>query len=188
MITKPNFAGILQEFFLKRLINQKNASPQTISAYRDTFRLLLNFLNIKIKKSPNQLEIKDITASMILKFLDYLEIERNNSISSRNARLAAIRSFFRYAAYLEPGSSEIIQQALAIPMKRSNHHQVNFLSKEEIEAIINAPDISTWCGNRDHTMFMTFYNTGARVSEIVALRIMDISLNNSAYIKILGKG
>lgn len=183
-----SFARMLQEFFLKRLINQKNASPQTISAYRDTFRLLLNFLHVKLNKAPSDLTLEDINASMILKFLDYLENERNNSISSRNARLAAIRSFFRYASYIEPAAAEVIQRVLALPTKRSDHLQIGFLSKEEVEAIISAPDLSTWSGNRDHVMFMTLYNTGARVSELTALRIMDLHMNKSSYVKIQGKG
>lgn len=187
-MTNSSFAKMLQEFFLKRLINQKNASPQTVSAYRDTFRLLLNFLHSQTNKNPSDLTLKDIDVGMILKFLDHLENERNNSISSRNARLAAIRSFFRYVSYLEPASSELIQQVLALPMKRCDRALVEFLSKEEVEAIIDAPNLSTWSGNRDHTMFTTLYNTGARVSEITALRIMDVCITNSAYVKIQGKG
>lgn len=187
-MTNLSFAKMLQEFFLKRLINQKNASSQTISAYRDTFRLLLKFLREETNKTPSDLNLKDINAEMILKFLDYLENERNNSISTRNARLTAIRSFFHYVSYLEPASSELIQQVLSLPMKRCERSLIEFLSKEEVEAIIDAPDTTSWSGKRDHTMFMVFYNTGARVSEITALRIMDISLANSAYIKIRGKG
>ena len=187
MVNK-SFARILQDFFLKRLINQKNVSPQTVSAYRDTFRLLLNFLHAETNKDPSNLSLEDLDVTMILKFLDYLETKRNNSITTRNARLAAIRSLLRYASYLEPASTEIIQKVLAIPLKRSNRPQVGFFSKEEIEAIINAPDLSTWTGNRDHIMFMTFYNTGARVSEITALRITDVCMDKNAYVKIQGKG
>ncbi len=187
-MSNQSFARILQDFFLKRLINQKNVSPQTVSAYRDTFRLLLNFLRRETNKEPSDLTLEDINVPMILKFLDYLETERKNSITTRNARLTTIRSVFRYASYLEPASTENIQKVLTIPLKRSDRPQVGFLSKEEVEAIINAPDRSTWSGNRDHTMFMTFYNTGARVSEITALRIIDVCMNKNAYVKIQGKG
>ncbi len=187
-MTAVSFAGMLQNFFLKRLINQKNASPQTISAYKDTFRILLTFLNKQAGKAPSDLTIDDLDAPMILKFLDYLETERGNSINSRNARLAAIRSFFRYASYLDPASTDIINKVLSIPMKRSDRTQVEFLSVEEIETIINAPDTSTRNGYRDHTMFATFYNTGVRVSELINLRIIDVHLDKNTYIKIQGKG
>jgi site-specific recombinase XerD len=187
-MTNTSFAKVLQNFFLQRLINEKNASPQTIFAYRDTFRLLFDFLHKETNKAPSDLTLEDLDAATILKFLDHLETKRRNCIASRNARLAAIHSLFRYASYLQPASTEVIQRVLAIPRKRSDHPQVGFLSKEEVEAIIGAPDLSTWSGNRDHTMFMTLYNTGARVSEIVALRTMDICMNKSAYVKIQGKG
>ncbi|MDO8127743.1 MAG: site-specific integrase [Candidatus Brocadiales bacterium] len=175
-------------FFLKRLINQKNVSPQTVSTYRDTFRLLLTFLQEQTHKTPSHLTLEDLDAPMILRFLDYLEIERGNSIRSRNARLSAIRSFFHYASYLEPASMAIIQRGLAIPLKRSDRPLVEFLSVEEVEALITAPDCSTWSGKRDHTMFTTLYNTGARVSEIIALRISDVCLDKNAYVRIYGKG
>lgn len=185
---KTSFAKMVQNFFLDRLVNQKNASQQTVYAYRDTFRLLLNFVHAQTGKTPANLTLENLDDKMVLKFLDHLETERNNCVTTRNARLAAIRSFFNYASYLEPTSMEIIQKVLAIPLKRSDHAQVGFLSKEEIEAIINAPDLSTWSGNRDHTMFMTLYNTGARVSEIIALRVKDICVNKNTSIKIQGKG
>ncbi|OGF64388.1 MAG: integrase [Candidatus Fischerbacteria bacterium RBG_13_37_8] len=183
-----SFAKIVQDFFLNRLINQKNVSPQTISSYRDTIRLLLHYLYCQNKKAPSCLTIADIDASVILKFLNYLEKERNNSITSRNARLSAIRSLFRYASFIQPESMEIIQKVLAIPMKRSNRLQVLHLTKEEIESIINAPDSSSWSGMRDRTMFMTFYNIGARVSEIIALRISHVSIGKNSYARIQGKG
>lgn len=173
---------------MKRLINQKNVSPQTVSAYRDTFRLLLNFLHEQTHKAPSHLTLEDLDAQMILKFLDYLESERGNSISSRNARLSAIRSLLQYASYLEPTSTAIIQRVLAIPLKRSDHPVVAFLSVEEVEAIITAPDCSTWSGKRDHTMFTTLYNTGARVSEIITLRIPDVCLDKKPHVRIHGKG
>lgn len=187
-MNNTSFAKILQNFFLQRLINQKNVSSHTVAAYRDTFRLLLQFLHEQTNKDPSHLTLEDINAPMILKFLNHLEVDRKNSITSRNARLAAIHSLFRYAAYIEPAAMEIIQKVLAIPKKRTDRPHVNFLSREEIEAIIATPDLSTWNGNRDHTMFMTLYNTGARVSEITGLRIADIYMNKNAYVKIQGKG
>lgn len=187
-MTEPSLASIIQEFFLKRLINQKNASPHTIASYRDTFRLLLGHISGCTHKAPSSLCLQDLDTPHILGFLDYLESERNNSVSSRNIRFAAIRSFFRYCAYLLPDRIGIIQQVLAIPLKQSEHAEVGFLTTEEMQAIIHAVDLSTWSGLRDQTMFVALYNTGARVSEIMGLRVDDVSLGKSPTIRINGKG
>jgi site-specific recombinase XerD len=178
---------MLQDFFLKRLINQRNASPYTIASYRDTFRLLLKHVNSRTHKSPSSLTLEDLHAQAILDFLDHVETDRHNTASSRNVRLSAIRSFFRYCAYQAPGSMAAIQKVLSIPTKRTTRREVEFLSVEEMQAIIEAPDLSTWSGMRDHTMFATLYNTGARVSEITAVRIMDLSLSTPS-VRIHGKG
>lgn len=187
-MTKPSLATVIQEFFLKRLINQKNASPHTVASYRDTFRLLFEYLGDHLHTMPCNLSLQDLEPTHILGFLDHLESVRNNSVSSRNARFAAIKTFFRYCAYLYPERIGMIQQVLAIPLKRSDHADVGFLTTEEIQAIIHAVDVSTWSGLRDHTMFVTLYNTGARVSEITTLKIGNVSLGNSPTILINGKG
>ena len=181
-----SFSKLLQNFFVERLINQQHVSPETKESYKYTFCLLLNFFYSETHKEPSALE--DLNEQTILKFLNYLEKDRKNSISTRNLRLAAIRAFFNYAYYQAPESAETIQRVLAIPKKRSNRPVVSFLSEEEINVIINTPNISRWSGVRDHTMFMTLYNTGARVSEITGLRIADVALNTKVHIKIHGKG
>lgn len=186
-MAEPTFAFMLQHFFLKRLMNQKNASPHTIASYRDTFRLLLEHVSKKTHKPPSSLTIEDLDAQAILDFLDHIETDRGNAPSSRNIRLAAIRSFFRSYAYFAPGSMDIIQKVLAIPIKKTVCREVSFLSVEEMQAIIDAPNISTWSGLRDHTMFTTLYNTGARVSEITVMKIMDLSLSTPS-VRIHGKG
>jgi site-specific recombinase XerD len=186
-MTEPTFAFMLQHFFLKRLMSQKNASPHTIASYRDTFRLLLGHVSKMTHKQPSSLTIEDLDVRVILDFLDHIETVRGNSSSSRNVRLAAIRSFFRYCAYLVPGSLDVIQKVLAIPMKKTECHEVGYLSVDEMQALINAPDLSTWSGMRDHTLFATLYNTGARVTEITGIKIMDLSVS-SPSIKIHGKG
>lgn len=186
-MTEPTFAFMLQHFFLKRLMSQRNASPHTIASYRDTFRLLLEHVSKMTHKPPSSLTIEDLDARAILDFLDHIETERGNSPSSRNVRLAAIRSFFRSCAYLSPGSLDVIQKVLAIPIKKTVCREVGFLSVEEMQAIIDAPDLSTWSGLRDHAMFATLYNTGARVSEITGMKIMDLSLSTPS-VRIHGKG
>ena len=186
-MAEPTFAFMLQHFFLKRLINQRNASPHTIASYRDTFRLLLEHVSKKTHKPPSSLTIEDLDAQAILNFLDHIETDRGNAPSSRNIHLAAIRSFFRSYAYFAPSSMDIIQKVLAIPIKKAVCREVGFLSVEEMQAIIDAPNISTWSGLRDHTMFTTLYNTGARVSEITGMKIMDLSLSTPS-VKIHGKG
>lgn len=186
-MTEPTLAFMLQHFFRKRLISQRNASPHTIASYKDTFRLLLEHASKRTHKSPSTLTIEDLNAMTILDFLEYIETARGNGPSSRNVRLAAIHSFFRSCAYLAPDSLDIIQKVLAIPMKRTECGEVGFLSVEEMQAIIDAPGLSTWSGLRDHTMFATLYNTGARVSEITAMKVMDLSVSTPS-VRIHGKG
>lgn len=158
-----NFPSLLQQFFVQRLMQQLNASPRTISAYRDSFRLLLAFAEARLGKSPTALTFDDLNASFILDFLNYLENERHNSIRSRNARFAAIRSFMGYVALQEPATLAITQSVLAISMKRFEQPLVGFLSRQHIEAVLAAPDETTWAGQRDRVMLATLYNTGARV-------------------------
>lgn len=184
----PDFPVLLQNFFCQRLINQQNASPRTIAAYRDTFRLLVQYLAAFLNRPASATTLGDLNAPNILCFLDQLEKERHNSIRTRNARLAAIRSFLKYAALHNPTALPTVHRVLAIPMKRFEHPCPGFLSRSEIEAILAAPDASTWSGQRDQVMFATLYNTGARVSEIISLRVADVTLEPSASVRIQGKG
>ena len=179
---------LLQQFFMERLINQRHASSQTVSAYRDSFRLLLSFVERQLHRRPADLALEDLQAPLILQFLDHLEKQRHNSSRSRNARFAAIRSFMHYAAYKEPSALSVIQSVLAIPMKRFDRPLVGFMTRAHIEATIAAPDSATWTGRRDRVMFATLYNTGARVSELIGMRVGDLILETSSAVRIRGKG
>jgi integrase/recombinase XerD len=184
----PSFAMLVQDFFCQRLIQQQNASAQTVTSYRDTFRLLLGFLRKKRRKQPTALTLADLDAPTATAFLDYLEKERHNSIRTRNTRFAAIRSFLKYASLRDPVSLPMIQRVLAIPMKRFARPTLNFLSRDEVTAILEAPDASTWSGQRDRVVFALLYNTGARVSEVISLRRADVSLEPSRHVRVTGKG
>lgn len=191
MSTNPlpaSFASLLQDFFCKRLIVERNLSGQTVASYRDTFRLLLKYAEHRMKKAPEALTLADLDAPVILDFLDQLQKVRGNCARTRNLRLAAVRSFLRYASYRDPAALPTIQQVLAIPMKRFDRPLLGFLSHEQMQAVLDAPDRTTWSGQRDHVMFSTFYNTGARVSEVIGLRVDDVELDRSAAIHIRGKG
>ncbi len=184
----PNFPNLVQQFFVQRLGQQMHASPCTVSAYRDTFRLLLTFTYRRLGKQPSDLALEDLSAELILEFLRHLEVERHNSIRSRNTRFAAIRSFMSYVAFQEPSALGIAQSVLAIPMKRFEQPLIGFLTHEHIEAILNAPNRDTWAGQRDRVMLATLYNTGARVSELTGMIIGDLTLEPSASVHIHGKG
>lgn len=188
MISTTSFPVLLQRFFVERLMQQRHASPRTITAYRDSFRLLLAFAEERLGKHPTQLRIDDLKASLILEFLNHLEEERHNCARSRNARFAAIRSFMDYVALQEPSALAITQSVLAISMKRFDKPLVGFLSRQHIEAILAAPDLATWSGQRDRVMLATLYNTGARVSELTGMRVCDLQLEPGAAIRVHGKG
>jgi len=185
---KQSFPSILQSYFCQRLISQTNASPRTIASYRDTFRLLLRYVEERLKKPPVTVSLEDLDVPLILGFLNHLEKDRGNSIRTRNVRLAAIRSFIQYAAAQEPWALAIAQRVLAIPPKRFHRPLVGFLSREEMTAVLEGTDGSTWSGHRDRVMFATIYNLGARVSEIIGLRVDDVTLGPSPYVRIHGKG
>ncbi|GAB7540722.1 tyrosine-type recombinase/integrase [Cupriavidus sp. 8B] len=185
--TQP-FPVLVQKFFLQRLQQQRHVSPRTVTAYRDSFRLLLAFAHQRLNKRPSEITIEDLDAPFILDFLRYLEQDRHNSIRSRNARFAAIRSFMEYVSFEEPSVLALAQSVLAIPMKRFEQPLVGFLSREHIEAILAAPDPGTWTGQRDHVMLATLYNTGARVSELIGMRVSDLTLGPTAWVRIRGKG
>lgn len=182
------FAQCLQDFFCQRLMTQRNASAQTVSSYRDTFRLFLGYAHARMGKPVSELSIDDLNAELVLDFLDSTETQRHNRVRTRNARLAAIRSFMHYAALCMPASMNTIHRVLAIPTKRFEMPLVDFLSRDEMRAIIASCRTATWSGKRDHVMISTLYNTGARVSEITALKARDVTLGQTAYILIHGKG
>jgi site-specific recombinase XerD len=182
------FAGLLQRFFAERLLQQKNASQRTVEAYRDTFCLLLKYAERVRGKPPAKLTLGDFDASLILDFLAHLETERHNSVRSRNARLAAVRSFAHYIALQCPPALQLAQQILAVPMKRFEKVLLGFLSREEIQAILAAPDGTTWCGRRDRVMLAVLYNTGARVSEMMGIRVSDVTLAATSSVHLHGKG
>jgi site-specific recombinase XerD len=188
-LTDPaEFACLLQHFFAERLLQQRSASPQTVKAYRDTFRLLLKYAEREKGKPPTKLALIDFDATLILDFLAHLETERHNTVRSRNARFAAIRAFAHYIALQCPPALQLAQQILAIPMKRFEKPLLGFLTREEVQALLAAPDMATWCGRRDRIMFALLYNTGARVSEMIGIRVADITLGATSSLRLHGKG
>jgi integrase/recombinase XerD len=188
MRAPADLPALLQSFFTIRLMTQRKVSPHTIASYRDTFRLLLQFAEKRLRKAPSQLGLADLDASLIDAFLTDLENQRRNGSRSRNLRLTAIRSFFRYAALEAPAHSGIIQRVLAIPNQRQRRTLVGFLTRPEIEALLAAPDRTRWLGRRDHAFLITAVQTGLRLSEMTALRHEDISLGAGAHVRCRGKG
>lgn len=182
------FARLVQTFFSQRLIEQKNASPQTIASYRDTFRLLFRYMQKSLKVSPDKLTMSHLTADVVAAFLNHIEFDRGNSVRTRNIRFAAIRSFLKYAGLNEPESLPLVQRVLSIPLKRFSKPVLCALSREEMLAVVESCDRSTWSGERDHVLLYFLYNTGSRVSEAVGLRRKDISVNDARSVKITGKG
>lgn len=181
-------APTLETFFTERLMTQRQASPHTIAAYRDTMRMLLTFASERAGKRPSKLDIADLDVRLISAFLDHLERERGNSASTRNARLAAIRSLFQYAAFKHPEHAAVIERVLALPAKRFDRALVTFLTNEEVKALLAAPDRSTWTGRRDHALLLTGIQTGLRVSELTGLRCDDIRNGGDVtYLYCVGK-
>src|ERR1700726_4801397 len=183
-----NLPSLLQSFFTTRLMTQRKASPHTIASYRDTFRLLLQFAQKRLRRAPSQLELENLDASLVDAFLEDLENRRGNGARSRNLRLTAVRSFFRYAALEAPGHAGLIQRVLAIPNQRQPRAMVDFLTRPEIDALLAVPDRETWLGRRDHAFLLTAVQTGLRLSEMTALRHEDISLGTGAHVHCCGKG
>jgi site-specific recombinase XerD len=188
MTVNPSFAVLLENFFTQRLIKQRQSSPHTIASYRDTFCLLFRFVEEHLQKPPSQLELTDIDAPLVAAFLESMEKERNISPRTRNTRLMAIRAFFRYAALEAPTHSAQIQRVLAIPSQRQTRPLVNFLTRVEMDALLSAPDRSTWSGQRDHVFLMLAVQTGLRLSEMTGLQLQDVSLETGAHIRVIGKG
>ena len=181
-------APLLQAFFTDRLRRQRAASPNTVAAYRDTFRLLLHFAQGRLRMAASDLALTDLNAPLIGAFLDRLETERHNSARTRNARLAALRSFFRFLAPREPAHAALVQRVLAIPQKRCDRRVVNFLTRPEVHAVLASPDLTGWMGRRDYLLLVLAVETGLRVSEIVRLRVSDVVLGRSSYLRCFGKG
>ncbi len=181
-------AALVQAFFVEYLLNQKHASSRTLATYRDAFRLLLRFVHETKGVQPATLTVADLDAPTILAFLDNIEQKRANCVRSRNARLAAIRSFFRFVQMREPAVLAVASRVLAIPVKRTERKLVGYLTRPEIDAILSAADGTNWDGRRDHALLLTLYNSGARVSEITGVRRDEIVLDAPASLKLHGKG
>lgn len=184
----PSFAALVQAYFAEYLTQQRTLSAQTIAAYRDGFVLFLDFAEAQLGKSPAAMALADITPELIIAFLDHLERQRHNSVRSRNARLAALRSFLKFAAHRDVASLQVIERALGVPVKRFERPMFGYLSREEMLAVIGTPDDS-WLSQRDHVLFLLMYNTGARVSEITGIKVGDVVLNDrAACVHLRGKG
>jgi site-specific recombinase XerD len=181
-------APTLQAFFTDRLIRQRNASGHTIAAYRDTLRLLLGYATRRTGIAASALHIADLDATLIAGFLDHLEAQRGNSVRTRNARLAAIRSLFRFAALAHPEHAETIARVLAIPPKRFDRALISYLAEPEVEALLAACDRATWTGRRDHALLLLAVQTGLRISELVGLTHADVHLGAGAHVACHGKG
>jgi site-specific recombinase XerD len=182
------FDQLVQDFFLRRLIDQRGASPRTVESYRDAFELLFGYLEQRLRRPPSALTLTDLDAPIILDFLDHLETVRHNCPRTRNARLAAIHSFMRYAAIRDPASLPITTRVLAIPAKRFDRPVLGHLTRDEIAAILAAPDRRTWTGQRDAVLLAVAYNTGARVSELCGLRVGDVLVERQSALHLHGKG
>jgi integrase/recombinase XerD len=181
-------APTLQAFFTDRLTRQRQASPHTIATYRDACKLLLRFAAQHTGKAPSHLDLADLDAALIGAFLDHLEHQRGNSAPTRNARLAAIHSLFRFAALRHPQDAAVIQRVLAIPPKRYDQTLITYLTQPETDALLDAPDQTSWTGRRDHALLALAVHTGLRVSELTVLTVADVHLGTGAHVSCLGKG
>ena len=184
----PTFPALLQRFFTQRLMQQKRVSAHTIRSYRDTFRLLLHYARKRLRTSPDRVAFEKIDAPFISSFLSEIEKTRGVGARTRNLRLTAIRSFFRFAAYEMPTHGAQIQRVLAMPTKRFDRKLIDFLTRPEVDTLLNAPDKSTRNGRRDHTLLLTTLQTGLRLSEVTGLTRRDVTLGTGAHVEILGKG
>jgi len=188
MTTTTSLAPLLERFFTQRLMQQREASPHTIKSYRDSFRQFLIFAQRRLHRPPSRLDFEQIDAPLVTTFLEELEKQRGLTVRSRNLRLTAIHSFFRFAAFELPDHAAQIQRVLAIPSKRFTRSLVSFLSRPEVDALLAAPDRSTWSGRRDHAFILTAVQTGLRLSEITGLKREDLSLGAGANVRVIGKG
>jgi len=183
----PSFAALVQQFFTEYMVAQRAVSPRTVACYRDALMLFLNFAQRRLSKAPTALRLADIQPDLILAFLDHLERERHNSVRSRNLRLTALRAFLKFAGRRDVSSLHIVERALAVPMKRFERPMLGFLTREEMLAVLGQPG-DTWTSQRDHLLLAMLYNTGGRVSEIIAVRVADVVLDVAPCVHLHGKG
>ena len=183
----PSFASMVQQFFTEYLVAQRAVSPRTVACYRDALMLFLDFASRKLCKAPTSLRLVDIQPNLILAFLDHLEHGRNNAVRSRNLRLTALRAFLKFAGRRDVTSLHVVERALAVPMKRFERRMLGFLTREEMLAVLGQPG-SSWSSQRDHLLLAMLYNTGARVSEIIGVRVIDVVLEGAACVHLQGKG
>ena len=183
----PSFASLVQQFFTDYLVTQRALSPCTVASYRDALMLFLDFAHQRLRKAPTTLRLADIEPDLILAFLDHLEQQRHNTVRSRNLRLTALRAFLKFAARRDLSSLYVIERALGVPMKRFEQPMLGFLSREEMLAVLGEPG-STWTSQRDHLLLAMLYNTGARVSEIIGVRVANVVLDGPACVHLRGKG
>jgi integrase/recombinase XerD len=188
MNTISTLPTLVQAFFMDRLMRQRQCSPHTVASYRDTFRLLLQYAQRRLGKPPSNLTVPDLDTPLMGAFLDHLERERKNSARSRNVRLAAIHSFFRYVALHAPEHGAVAQRVLAMPSKRYSRRPIAFLTTVEVDALLAAPDLETWSGRRDRAFLMLAVQTGLRAAELSGLRCEDIMLGAGAHVRCEGKG
>lgn len=188
MTRTTGLSPLLERFFVQRLMNQRQASPHTVKSYRDAFRQLLQFAQKRLGRRPSDLQFEQIDAPLVVDFLDDLEATRGVSVRSRNLRLAAVHSFFKYAAFELPTHADQIQRVLAIPSKRYTRKQVGFLTRDEVDALLAAPDTSTWSGRRDHAFMLTAVQTGFRLSEMTGLTRDDFAEGDGRHLRVTGKG
>ena len=183
----PSFASMVQQFFTEYLVAQRAVSPRTVACYRDALMLFLDFASRKLCKAPTSLRLVDIQPDLILAFLDHLEHGRNNAVRSRNLRLTALRAFLKFAGRRDVTSLHVVERALAVPMKRFERRMLGFLTREEMLEVLGQPG-SSWSSQRDHLLLAMLYNTGARVSEIIGVRVIDVVLEGAACVHLQGKG
>jgi site-specific recombinase XerD len=183
----PSFASLVQQFFTDHLVAQRAVSPSTVACYRDALTLFLDFASRKLATTPTALRLIDIQPDLIVAFLEHLEHERHNAVRSRNLRLTALRSFLKFAGRRDVSSLHAVERALAVPMKRFERPMLGFLTREETLAVLGQPG-SSWSSQRDHLLLAMLYNTGARVSEIIGVRVVDVVLDGAACVHLQGKG
>ena len=183
----PSFAALVQQFFTEYLVAQRAVSPRTVACYRDALTLFLHFASRTLGKAPTNLRLADMQPDLILAFLDHLEHERHNAVRSRNLRLTALRAFLKFAGRRDVASLHDVERALAVPMKRFERPMLGFLTREEMAAVLGQPG-SSWSSQRDHLLLAMLYNTGARVSEIIGVRVVDVVLDGAVCVHLHGKG
>src|SRR5665647_470106 len=182
----PSFAALVQQFFTEHLVEQRAVSAQTVACYRDALILFLDFASRKLGKVPTAMRLADIQPDLILAFLDHLEHDRHNAVRSRNLRLTALRAFLKFAARRDVTSLQDVERALAVPMKRFERPMLGFLTRAEMVEVLGQPG-QTWSSQRDHLLLAMLYNTGARVSEIIGVRVVDVVLDGGACVHLHGK-